>query len=330
MNVTYYQRKPRSHRNFSVENYFNSMRNALPAAIKYKVAVSKFESSGFFKRLYNCFEAISRQGDVNHITGDIHYINYFLSKKKTILTVLDCGRLLYLKGFKFHLFKFLWFVLPANKSRYITTISTATKEDLLRHISFDPDKIFVVPVCIAPSFYRHDKPFNTANPRILQIGTAPNKNIERLIYALKDIPCELIIIGNLTQAEELLIRETDVNCTTFNKSLSEEEVIEEYKKADIVTLISTLEGFGMPIVEANTVGRVVIAGNNTSMPEVAGNAAHLVDAFSINEMAAGFKKIIDDATYRDSLIQAGYENCKRFSKDTIAKRFVDLYKTISK
>src|SRR5215210_3576052 len=148
MNVTFFQRKPRSNRNFSVENYFNSMRKALPEEVNSTVVICRYESNGFFRRLYNCIEASFMQGEINHITGDVHYLAYFLKKRKTILTVLDCGRLLYLKGFKFHLFRYLWFVLPSRKSRYITTISSATKQDLLRHINYDPEKIFVIPVCI--------------------------------------------------------------------------------------------------------------------------------------------------------------------------------------
>ena len=141
MKVSFYQRKPRSNRNFSIENYFNAMRSALPASIEQEICICKYESSGFFRRLYNSLEAIWKQGDVNHITGDINYLTYFLKRHKTILTVHDLSRLLYLKGIRLSIFKYLWFVLPAKKSRYITTISTATKNHLLKHISFDPEKL---------------------------------------------------------------------------------------------------------------------------------------------------------------------------------------------
>ncbi|MEP7318538.1 MAG: hypothetical protein ABI921_07345, partial [Panacibacter sp.] len=113
MKVSFYQRKPRSNRNFSVENYFNAMRAALPATVEANVYICKYESSGFLKRLYNCIEAVTRQGDVNHITGDINYLTFFLKKRKTILTVLDLSRLLYLKGLRLAVFKYLWFILPA-------------------------------------------------------------------------------------------------------------------------------------------------------------------------------------------------------------------------
>ena len=326
--VTHFQRRPRLTGNYSVESYFNSVRNALPQNIISTVAVSKYESSGIFKRLYNCAEAIFRQGDVNHITGDIHYINYFLQRKKNLLTVLDCGQLKFLTGLKFKIFLFFWFTLPAKRSNYITTISTATKEDLLRYIQFDPEKIKVIPVCISPAFKRFDKPFNKSKPRILQVGTAPNKNIERLLSALHGIPCELVIIGPVSAGMQKLAENNGVELILFEKKMSEEEVIAQYQMADIITLISTLEGFGMPIVEANTVGRVVITGNITSMPEVGGEAAHYADPFSVESMALGFKKIIADEAYREKLIENGYENCKRFSIESIAVLYADLYTDI--
>lgn len=330
MKVTFFQRKPRSNKNFSVENYFNSLRGALDPSINCKVSICKYESSGFFKRLYNCMEAVSRQGDINHVTGDVNYITYFLKKNKTILTVLDCSRLLYLKGLRLKVFKYLWFILPVKKCMYITTISQATKDDLLKHIQFDADKIFVVPVCISPLFARQPKPFNKSCPRILQLGTAPNKNLERLIEAIKNIPCELVIVGVLPEAVKALVKETGIQCISFSKSLSEQEIIAEYQKADIVTLISTIEGFGMPIIEANTVGRVVITSNITSMPEVAGNAAALVDPYSTESMRGGFLRIIHDDAYREQLISNGYQNCQRYSQESIAAQFTEIYQIICK
>ncbi len=81
----------------------------------------------------------------------------------------------------------------------------------------------------------------------------------------------------------------------------------------------------MPIVEANAIGRVVITGNITSMPEVAGDAACLVDPFDVSAMKLGFQKIINDPVYRESLIENGYSNCQRFSIETITRRYMNLY-----
>ena len=326
--VTFFQRKPRSSGNHSVEGYYNSVRNALSEKIISTVAVSEFVSSGIFKRLYNCAEAFFRQGDINHITGDIHYVNVFLKRKKNILTILDCGQLKRLKGIRFKIFLFFWFTLPAKKSQYITTISTATKEDLLQYIRFNAERIKVVPVCISAAFKRVDKAFNKLKPRILQVGTAPNKNIERLISALEGIPCELVIIGPVSNHLNKLAEEKGVELISFPNKITEDEVVIHYGKADIIALISTLEGFGMPIVEGNAVGRVVITGNITSMPEVGGQAAHFVDPYSEESIRDGFKKIIGDETYRNNLINKGYENCKRFSTETIALQYEEIYRDI--
>lgn len=325
ISVTFFQRKARRYNNFSIENYFNAVRSGLPANIIARLSISKYESNGIFKRLYNSIEAAYKQSDINHVTGDVHYLTYFLKRKKTVLSIMDCGQLKELTGIQFRLFRFFWFQLPASKSSYITTISTATKNDLLKYIKFDENKIKVIPVCIAEDFKRLDKVFNKTKPRILQVGVTPNKNLERLVAALENIACILVIIGNVPAAIKKLAQEKNIELEYFDKPLSTTEVVEQYNLADVITLISTLEGFGMPIVEGNTVGRVVITGNITSMPEVASDAAHLVDPFSIDSMRNGFLKIISDDPYRDTLIAKGFENCKRFSNEKIAGQFTGLY-----
>jgi glycosyltransferase involved in cell wall biosynthesis len=327
--VTFYQRRSRKYNNFSIENYFNAVRAGLGNDIIPEVKISRYESNGIFKRLYNSIEAVGRQSDVNHITGDVHYLTYFLHKKKTLLTVMDCGPLKVLTGIKFKLFRYFWFRLPASRSSYITTISTATKNDLLKYIDFDENKIKVIPVCIAENFKRNDKVFNKSRPRILQVGVTPNKNLERLILALENIPCILVIIGEIPGHVVELAKEKNVELESFDRPLGLNEVVEQYNRADIITLVSTLEGFGMPIVEGNTVGRVVITGNVTSMPEVASDAAHLVDPFSVESIREGFHKIIGDDEYRDQLISNGYRNCNRFSNKMIAEQFTVLYKKIA-
>lgn len=327
--VTFYQRKARKYNNFSIENYFSAVRSGLPKHIVPITRISKYESNGIFKRLYNSIEAVSKQSDVNHITGDVHYLTYFLKRRNTLLSVMDCGQLKILKGIKLKLFRYFWFQLPASKSNFITTISSATKNDLLSYIKFDERKIKVIPVCISSEFKRFDKDFNKTKPRILQVGVTQNKNLERLVSALENIPCVLVIIGDVPETIKSLAQEKQVELKSFDRPLLTNEVVEQYYLADIITLVSTLEGFGMPIVEGNTVGRVVISGNITSMPEVAANAAHLVDPFSVKSMKEGFIKIINDDEYRNNLIENGYENCKRFSNVRIAEQFAEIYELIA-
>ena len=90
------------------------------------------------------------------------------------------------------------------------------------------------------------------------------------------------------------------------------------------------EGFGMPILEAQAVGRAVISSNLFSMPEVAGDSAVLVDPFNIGEIRSAILKIISDDTFREDRIRKGFENIKRFDPELIANQYFGLYEMIYK
>jgi hypothetical protein len=74
--------------NFSIEKVFNTVYSKIYQNDNVKKFVSKYHTTGFLNRFYNALEARYNQGDVNHITGDIHYISLFLNGSKTILTIL--------------------------------------------------------------------------------------------------------------------------------------------------------------------------------------------------------------------------------------------------
>jgi glycosyltransferase involved in cell wall biosynthesis len=102
-------------------------------------------------------------------------------------------------------------------------------------------------------------------------------------------------------------------------------MIQKYVECDIMTFVSTYEGFGMPILEAQSTGRVVITSNISSMPEVAGLGAHLVDPMDVTSIRNGIVKLINNSTYRNELIANGYENIKRYNPDLIASMYEDIY-----
>jgi glycosyltransferase involved in cell wall biosynthesis len=328
MKVVFFHRKPKNN-NFSVETTFQITRDVMPAEVNCVVAQSRFESKGFFRRLYNIFEAAFRQGDVNHITGDVHFLSYLLRRNRTLLTVLDCVFLYNSKGLKRFILRLLWGVIPEKRVALISVISQATKNELLECINCNPDKIRVVPVCISPSFTRFDKIFNADKPRILHVGTNENKNLNRLVRALEAVNCQLEIIGRLSaiQLEELEKSRIDfVN----SYDLTDEEMIQKYIECDLLAFVSTYEGFGMPILEANAVGRPVITSNVYSMPEVAGDSACLVDPYDISDIRAGILRILSDAIYRKTLIRNGYRNALRFDPKEVARQYYELYKELSR
>ncbi len=138
-----------------------------------------------------------------------------------------------------------------------------------------------------------------------------------------------MIIGKISEEIKKLLKDNAVECEIYDRRLSEEEVINEYNKSDLLAFVSTLEGFGMPIIEANVIGRAVITSNITAMPEVAGDAAHYINPFSIQDIHHGFVKLINDKDYRNKLIEKGYENSARFSPKNIAQQYAQLYYKIA-
>jgi glycosyltransferase involved in cell wall biosynthesis len=328
MKVVFFNRKPRALGNYSVESYFKQIRENLPPTIEAVYLEMPFESNGLWRRLANALYCMFHQGDVNHITGDVNYVAIFLKRRKTILTFLDCGNLHQSKGIKHYLVKLIWYKLPISKSQHLTAISQATKKDLLHFTDCIENKISVIYVSINERFTYHPNSFNTVTPRILHIGTAPNKNLERLIPALKDISCKLVIVGKINTQLNELIKFNKIDCECIETRLSDQEILDEYIKCDILSLVSTVEGFGMPIIEANAVGRPVITSTTTSMPEIADNAAILVNPWDINSIRDGFLLITQDQNLRNQLIENGLKNQRRFQPKKLAQEYVDLYKKI--
>jgi glycosyltransferase involved in cell wall biosynthesis len=218
--------------------------------------------------------------------------------------------------------------MPVAKSAQITANSTATKTDIHEQTDCAKDKTSVVYICVGEHFQAQPKNFNAENPRILHIGTAPNKNLERLIPALKNIPCTLVIVGKINDATKQLLQENHIQAECIERRLTDQEILEQYQQCDILSLVSTLEGFGMPIVEANAVGRVVITSNTTSMPEIANDAAVLVNPFDVTNIREGFLKIIQKPALREDLIHNGLKNHLRFQPKQLAEQYAEIYQSL--
>jgi glycosyltransferase involved in cell wall biosynthesis len=218
--------------------------------------------------------------------------------------------------------------LPVKRARFVTTVSEAAKRDLLSHTCCDPKKIVVIHNPISEEFLHRPKEFNRFNPRILQVGTASNKNVPRLVRSLEGIACKLVIIGALSEELRALLQQYQIRYENHT-NLSLGEVVKQYELADLVTLASTIEGFGLPILEANAIGRPIVTSNISSMPEVAGDAACLVDPLDVASIRAGILRVVEDENYRDGLISKGLENVRRFRADAIAAEYLRLYREVA-
>ena len=324
--VTQFMRRPRPGI-YSVERLYEDVRGHLPSDIQVDIRVSRFFSNGLWRRFYDAVAACRHQGDVNHVTGDVHFLTYLLAKHRTLLTVHDCGALERFSGLKRWMLWFFWFWLPEKRCAAIIVVSAATKSQLLRYLQCDTDKIHVIHNNVSVEFQAVPKPFKTMRPRLLQIGTTENKNIERVAEAIRDLECDLIVIGRLSDSQRAALERNAV-CFENRVGLSREELLDEYRRCDLLVFVSTYEGFGLPIVEANAVGRPVVTSNLLSMPEVAGDAACLVDPFDVASIRTGIHRVVRDAKYREELVARGFTNAERFRVEVIASQYAELYREI--
>ena len=217
--------------------------------------------------------------------------------------------------------------LPVRQARIVTVVSEATKQDVIKYTNCKADKVVVIPTVIKPNFTYKPKVFNKIKPVFLHIGNSPNKNLERHAAALQGLNCQLHIVGKILEAQIALLNDLRIDYK-ISVNLSHDAMRAAYENADVLLFCSLIEGFGMPILEAQSVGRVVITSNVSAMPEVAGQSAVLVGPLSISEIRAGIEQVLVDDGYRNALIEKGLQNIKRFNPQTVAGQYAALYEKI--
>jgi len=325
MKINIFYRKKSVDRH-SIEKVYDTILSFLPDIEINKIEMP-YQSKGIVKRIFNIIYASINQSQLNHISGDINYISFFMKRRNTVLTIHDIYPLYRTKGLRRFLLKILWFKLPIKKTAKIIAISEFTKNEILENFNVNLTSVNVIYNCVSPQFKFSSKQFNTKQPTILHLGTKKNKNLNRLIEASEDINVKLIIVGHLNDLQLKNLNQFNIAYDNF-QSVSDIKLIKLYQDCDIVSFISTYEGFGLPIIEAQATGRVVITSNVASMPEVAGNGAMLVDPYSINEIKNGILELINNSPLRDDLIKKGIKNVKRFEPQKIAKKYSKLYKEV--
>ena len=264
---------------------------------------------------------------LNHITGGISYCILALIKCKTILTIHDTYSIICEKNkIKKIIYKILWYKIPLKKATKIVCISGNTKLEILK--IFKRLDIRIIYNAIDQLFKPINKEFNKESPVILHFGTGWGKNLENTIYALYSINCHLNIIGVITEEQKNILQKGNVDYSV-KTNLTDDEIINEYNNCDIVSICSYIEGFGMPIIEAQAVGRAVITSKIEPMTEVAGNGALFVNPDNIYEIRDGILKIIEDDNLRKTIIENGYRNIERFNPVIMARQYINLYKEIT-
>ena len=267
---------------------------------------------------------------INHITGAVHYLSFVLPKKNTITTVHDLG-MLYNKDIKLNFLKrkllYLLLVWPLRRNKIIVCVSDYTKRVLLKHLNIPANRVEVIPDPIFEGFVFSPKKFNSSLPIILHIGTKENKNLLRTIAALSGLKVRLRIIGKLSQEQVSALEESGLIYSNAY-GLTDDEIVEEYKNCDIVNVTSTYEGFGMPIIEAQAVGRICVTSNIEPMITVASDAACLVDPYDIESIREGYLRVLGSEEYRQQLIELGRINSRKYSLNSVVDCYLNIYSKI--
>ncbi|WP_258102286.1 glycosyltransferase family 4 protein [Marinoscillum pacificum] len=302
---------------FSIENLFGSLEQEMRK--KVQLEIYHYDRK---KSLMNNVRAIrSYDTDIYHITGGTNFLALLLPAKKTVITVHDIDHyLLTLRGIKKYLFGLLWWKIPLRRSR-ITCISQHTKEKLIDNFKIPDHRITVIPNCV-DARYQSITDVAPIKNRILQVGTKKNKNLERVIEALEGIDCVLVIVGRLNNAQQMLLEKHKIKHENL-LDLDLEQLIIEYNKASLVTFISTSEGFGLPLLEAQVTGTPVITSDIEPMRAISNGCATLTDPYSISDIRQSIVKLLSED--KEHLIISGLNNAKSYSANSIASDYYNYY-----
>lgn len=326
MRIVHHQRQAGENQ-VSIERLFAGIRPCLPSSCEVTVSTCPWPSQHLLPRLGNLLHARRQVADVHHIVGDVHYLAFALPPRRLVLTVHDCASLNRLTGVKRELLRRLWFTGPMRRAAVVTTISETTRQELRQWVGDLADRAVVIPNCVGPEFKPTPKPFAASRPVVLQVGTGWNKNVERVAAALRGTPCHLEIIGKVDETQRASLAETKVPFTELGR-ISDEEVVEAYHRCDLVVFASLYEGFGLPILEAQAVGRPVVTSNRSSMPEAAGAGALLVNPDDVDSIHAAVVDLVQHPELRELLITKGFANVRKFQPAVIAAQYAEVYEQV--
>jgi glycosyltransferase involved in cell wall biosynthesis len=278
-----------------------------------------------------------------------HYVLPPLIHCRSVVTIHDCIHLMfpeYLPGRLAHAYARAQLWAAAQRSDRILTVSETSKLDILRRFRVPADKIAVVynaideRLALPPGeadFERVRVRYQLKDPFALYVGNIkPHKNLERLIDAFHELrrdaafdSLKLVIIGDEISKYQGLRRAVHRHKlhkhVRFFGFVPYDTLSVLYRLARVFVFPSLYEGFGLPPLEAMYFGTPVVTSNVSSLPEVVGDAAILVDPYSPASIADGMRRALMDEELREWLRVRGMARAREFSWEQSVGRTREVY-----
>jgi glycosyltransferase involved in cell wall biosynthesis len=280
-----------------------------------------------------------------------HYVLPPLVPCAAVVTIHDCIHLRfpqYLPNRLAHLYAktFLW--TATHQANRIITVSEASKRDILQYFRIPPEKIEVIYNGIDERFWippsedemeRVRQRYQLTDPFILYAGNIrPHKNLERLIDAFQQLrrsgfdQLKLLIIGDEISKYATLRRAVHrhklYKHVRFLGFVPDHTLAALYRLAAVFVFPSLYEGFGLPPLEAMASGTPVVTSNVSSLPEVVGDAALLVDPYDTEAIAGAVRMALTDEKLRADLRARGLARAREFSWASAAARVREIYEEV--
>lgn len=237
----------------------------------------------------------------------------------------------------------VWLPYAVRAADAVLTDSHQSREDIVKHLAISPEKVAIVPLAAARSFRpvadaavrQTLSKYDVTQPYLLYVGAlAPRKNLPRLLAAYAQLRSwstrwTLVIVGAqkwrsspIFETVQRLELEPYMHFTGY---VDDDDLPALYAGADLFAFPSLYEGFGLPVLEAMACGTPVVTSNTSSLPDVAGDAAILVDPYDVDAIADAMRRVLSDPALAQDLRERGLVRSAQFSWERTARETVAVY-----